>query len=152
MPIIGVFFDKLEAERDIRPGEKLPPLKRVQHNNRIRSIDKIKLKQLDQEVEVIEIKFEFKSYYEPAIASFNLEGSVLFLPLEIKSEEILSLWSKKRQLHEKISNQVLSAIMTRCIQKAFVLSDQIGVPPPLPPPPIKTKKIPDDKRTSGMFV
>ena len=31
MPIIGVFFDRMEAERDVRPGEKIPPLKSVQH-------------------------------------------------------------------------------------------------------------------------
>ena len=152
MPIIGVFFDRMEAERDVRPGEKIPPLKSVQHNNRIRTVNKITLKQMNQEVDVIEIKFEFKTYYNPSIATFSLEGFVMFLPLEVSANEILGAWSKKRQLHEKISPMVLNAIMSRCIQKAFVLSDHIGVPPPLPPPPIKPTQKKKESDTTGMFV
>ena len=107
---------------------------------------------MNQEVDVIEIKFEFKTYYNPSIATFSLEGFVLFLPLEVSANEILGAWSKKRQLHEKISPMVLNAIMSRCIQKAFVLSDQIGVPPPLPPPPIKPTQKKKESDTTGMFV
>ena len=154
MPIVGLFFDKLEAERNLGINEVPPPIKGIQYNNRVKNIEEIKISQMNVRVTVFSISFEFAVMYTPPIASIRLDGKLLYLPTsDEERKEIMEFWHKQRKLPDNVAKQVIGATITRGIQKATVLSDHIGVPPPVPPPPIGQKgKKKELGKTHDMFV
>ncbi|MGQ4833438.1 MAG: hypothetical protein ACP6IS_06070 [Candidatus Asgardarchaeia archaeon] len=155
MPIVGLFFDKLEAERNLGINEVPPPIKGIQYNNRIKNVEEIKISQMNIQVSVFSISFEFSVVYTPPIASIRLEGKILYLPTnEHEKREIYNIWHKQRKLPENVAKQIVGATITRGIQKATVLSDHIGVPPPVPPPPIgpKGRRKEDIGKPHDMYV
>lgn len=154
MPVIGIIFSKLEAERTMSLSEPVPPIKSIQYNNRLVSLEKKSFNQMNVKADVITLSFDFMVIYTPPIASITIRGEILFLPAnQDELNKILSTWKRERKIPNEIAPQIIGAVVTRGIQKATVLSDQIGVPPPIPPPPIGKKAPKDHKKTDfGMYV
>jgi len=154
MPVIGIIFSKLEAERTMSLNEPMPPIKSIQYNNRLVSLEKKSFNQMNVKADVLTLSFDFMVIYTPPIASITIRGEILFLPANQEElNKILSTWRRERKIPNEIAPQIIGAVVTRGIQKATVLSDQIGVPPPIPPPPIG-KKAPKDRKKAdfGMYV
>ena len=156
MPVVGLFFDKLEAERNLGVNEIPPPIKGIQYNNRIRNVEEINITQMNIQVSAFVISFEFSVIYNPPIANIRINGKILYLPTnKNEHEDIKKNWKRQRRLPENVAKQIIGVTITRGIQKATVLSDHIGVPPPVPPPPIGKPRVEKGERkkgAEGMYV
>ena len=138
--IHSIVFEKIEGQRSIRPGEKISRMLGFQHNNRVTNITLISSPNANKPNQLLKIDFIFTTTYNPPIASIILTGHVIFSAEGMSSEEILNQWRTTNSLPNGLSKEVLGNIITRGIQKATVISDQLNIPPPIPMPTQQKQK------------
>nr|MDO8100113.1 hypothetical protein [Candidatus Njordarchaeota archaeon] len=136
MRVLGVVFEKFEAERNIGFEEQFPPVKSVGNNVRVKSIQETSLPTPTGNFRALKIGFTFQCVYDPNVASIRIEGYVLFEASKDEEEKMMSSWRNRGDLPPELATPVIGPIIMKCLVKAAGLSDDLQVPPPIPPPPI----------------
>ncbi|MBI5060891.1 MAG: hypothetical protein HZB67_01110 [Candidatus Aenigmarchaeota archaeon] len=90
------------------------------------------------EIDVLAISFKFETKYEPGIAIISMEGELLYKTDDTK--KVLKKWKDDKQLPDDAAVEVLNIIFRRCLTKAVELSEDVGLPPPLSFPLVRTKE------------
>jgi hypothetical protein len=94
-------------------------------------------------MEVLAIEFGFETKYEPDIASISIEGELMYKTDDVK--KILKKWKDDKKLPDDIAVDILNVIFRKCLTQSIVLSEEIGVPPPLGFPVVKPKDQKEEK-------
>ncbi len=136
MAIVGFYFDKINVER-------LEPLKgqiSIKNDIKLKNVEKdtISLSK-ENKSEVILIRFEFSTTYEPKIGFLNILGHVSYLVNEKEAKEILNGWKKDKKLPSDMTIKVLNFIFSKATIMALKMTEEVGLPPQIQLPSLKPK-------------
>lgn len=87
--------------------------------------------------DVLRIKFDFVSKYEPDVGEISLSGALLWRHPDAK--KVLKLWEDEKKLETKAAVEILNTIFRRCLAKALILAEDVRLPPPVQLPVVKAK-------------
>lgn len=134
MPILGINFTKINAER------KAPVRGSININNNI-SVTEVKKDKLNiSNRESLKINFRFIAKYDPNIGEITIDGDLIFVEQPKKAEEIINQWKKDKKLPDNILAQVMNSLLTKCNVEALLIGREVGLPPTLNMPKVKTKE------------
>ena len=115
-------IDGIEAKRYIEP-ENAPKEIRIDNNSTVVSITEISSSQAKME-------FRFTVTYS-GIGMITIEGILVY---EGKVPELMAEWKKKHRMPDSVAQEVHATIINNCTIEAVVLSKEVHLPPPIPPP------------------
>lgn len=84
--------------------------------------------------------FEFTSKYEPDIATMIYAGDILFMDSEEKLAKVMEGWNKNKQIPPEVTREVINTALAKCNVQAIVMSQEMGLPSPVPLPRIEEKQ------------
>ena len=134
MPILGINFTKIEAERKSPVKGKI----NINNNIAINDIKKAEMKLPGQEA--LKIEFQFTAKYEPNIGQITINGETIIVDNKKKVEEILEQWKKDKKLPDDILAQIMNSLLTKCNVEALLVGREVGLPPTLNMPKVKVKE------------
>ena len=135
MAIIGSSFTKINAEKKAPAKGKI----NISNNASIKSVEEYPLPGKTTQ-KGLKFTFGFVSKYEPNIGEINIQGNVILLLEAKKGVEVIANWKKDKKLPKEVMTPVLNTALTKCNIQALILSRDIGLPPPIPLPKIKTEQ------------
>jgi hypothetical protein len=118
----------MDAKRFTKLGERVPQL-RVDQNTAITSITALSDKEASME-------FRFVVNYV-GVGVIKLEGKLVW---DGEAKAIASQWSEKHTLPNEVFGPVLAAAYANCMPATVTIARDIGLPPPLPPPPMSGRQ------------
>ncbi len=124
MPIKSFELSSLDAKRFTKLGERVPQL-RVDQNTAITNITAVSDKEASME-------FRFVVNYV-GVGVIKLEGKLVW---DGEAKAIAAQWSEKHTLPNEVFGPVLAAAYANCMPATVTIARDIGLPPPLPPPPM----------------
>lgn len=128
MPIKSFELTSIDGKRYSKLGER-PPQIRVDHTTNVTNVAQLS----DREAE---IDFRFTISYV-GMGMIIIEGRIIW---DGDAKAVVSQWPQNKALPNEVFNPVLGAIFANCMPSAVVLSRDLGLPPPLPPPQIQVRK------------
>tara|TARA_Y100000310_G_scaffold311244_1_gene357354 strand:- start:519 stop:929 length:411 start_codon:yes stop_codon:yes gene_type:complete len=135
MPIIGFNFDKIQAEKTNKHQGNV----NIKNNVSVTDIQPDKVA-LSTSEDVLKFIFEYNINYEPNVGSINLNGHVLFLENKKKVKDILSSWKKEKKIPSPIMQAIINHVLAKCTIKALNLENDVGFPPHINMPKVKSKQ------------
>ena len=136
MTVVSFNFTKIEAEKkELVKGK-------ININNNV-TIEKVEEKDLslgNQKQKVLNFTFEFTSKYDPDAGNIRLIGSVLYMEEAKKVKEILDGWKKDKKLPKDIMTRILNVVLNKSNVQALILSEHVGLPPPIPLPKVQVQQ------------
>lgn len=136
MAVIGVHITKINAEKKTVNG-----VNKVGINNNIsvKHVDEKDFSLGSTKQKGLKFVFEFMCKYNPDLGGINLEGDVLWLSEADKIKQIKGEWEEKKQLPSDVMESVLNAALSRCNIEALKLSQDLGLPVPIPLPRLQKR-------------
>lgn len=134
--IVGFNFTKMAVE-------KKKPIKgkvNIANNMKITNVESQDLSLGKSKEAGIRYTFEFSAKYEPGMAEISFSGEILDLQEEKTAKALIDSWKKDKKIDPKVMDVLLRTIFARCNLKAIVLSQEVGLPSPVPLPKLQTKK------------
>lgn len=128
MPIKSFELTSMDAKRFSKLGER-PPQIRVDHTTNVTNVSSLSERD-------VQIDFRFTINYV-GMGMITIEGRVVW---DGDAKAIAAQWPQNKALPNEVFNPILGAIFTNCMPSAVVISRDLGLPPPLPPPQIQVKK------------
>lgn len=134
MPIVGFGIESISADR----AKKIPRGRlNINSTPRIVSIKEAKIGPL-KERKGLDVKFEFKTKYEPDIGKINIKGHVFYVGDKAKNG--LKSWEKRKKLPKEIDSEIKNFLFRKCLTMGLTLSENMQLPPPLFFPRVMLKK------------
>jgi len=133
MTIVGFNFSKLFAQQKKAAKGNL----KIGTNVKVEDVQKTNLA-IGKEKATVKISFTYNVIYDPDIGGLELQGDVLFMQEEKLIDAVMDEWEKKKSLPKKISVGIVTQIMQKCTIQALVMTKDIGLPPPMPLPKVKS--------------
>ncbi|MBD6955513.1 MAG: hypothetical protein ACP5G5_01820 [Thermoplasmata archaeon] len=115
-------ISSIEAKRYIRADTLIPEVK-IDTNSTVTEIRVLDKNQ-------VEITFRFSASYS-GIGFIAMEGSIIW---EGNVQRMENEWKNKHNLPEEYVQEIHAAIINNCIIEAIIISKEIRLPPPIPPP------------------
>ncbi len=132
--ILGISLDSINAERkNFTEGEF-----KVSYSSEIVDVKEAEIPAFDEKV--TELKFSFDVRYqqkEAEVGSLKFTGSILW---KENSKKLLEKWKKDKKLPEDVGLIILNNLYRKCLIIGANLSDQLGLPSPIPLPRVALKK------------
>ncbi len=126
---LKIFITHLSGERLFpKPGE-FPPEGKITVNANILGLE-------EKSKNRVEIPFVYVVNYTPSIAQITVKGVVT---VEGDEKEIQKLIEDKNR-RKTPDRRIIAAVINAATSEAVLISRSIGVPPPLPPIGIPTRK------------
>lgn len=132
MPIVKINIHKVHAERSLKAKGG-----QVKINNNVSLKD---IEDLDFAVEGkrgLKFTFSFTCNYEPDLGKIDVEGQVLYVGEEAKVKEIKKSWDKDKRVSVEVMEGIVNAALHKGNIQAIKISDDVGLPSPLPLPKVK---------------
>ncbi len=136
MTVIGVNIVKINAEKKNAAGVGRVGIK---NNISVKELEEKDFNFGSAKQKGLRFVVEFNCRYTPNIGSIDLEGNVLFLESEEKVKEIKKEWKDKKQLPADVMEPILNAALNRCNIEALKISQDIGLPSPIPLPKVERR-------------
>lgn len=115
-------ISSIEAKRYIRADTLIPEVK-IDTNSTVTEIRAIDKNQA-------EIAFRFSANYS-GIGMIVMEGSIIW---EGNVQRLENEWKTKHSLPDDAVQEIHAAIINNCIIEAIIVSKEVRLPPPIPPP------------------
>ncbi len=135
MTIVSINFTKLNAKR-------IKPLKgqiKIQNNINLKDVKPSEIGTGKGKKDALNITFSFKSNYEPKLGSIEIEGNLVYVGAEKEVKSAVTAWGKDKKVPPEIAQEALNNALSRCTLQALVMSRDIGLPPPIQLPTVKSK-------------
>ena len=146
MPVAGFSFSKISLEKIKAPSGQV----NIKNNIAITNVEKDTFPFGKAKDDAVKFTFAFKSEYDPGVAIMEFEGTVLYMSDTKEAKLLIDDWSKKKQIKPEISVQILNTALTKCNIIAINMSQELGLPSPIPLPKIDVdKKSNSDKNYIG---
>lgn len=136
MAIVGFNFSKLFAEQHKAAKGNL----KISTNVKFESVEKTTLA-LGDDKSTLKVAFTYTVAYDPKVGSIELQGDLLFMQDVKLIEAVLAEWDKKKTLPAKVSKVLVNNIMQKCTIQALIMTKDIGLPPPMPLPKVKSSPV-----------
>lgn len=136
MTIVGFNFSKLFAQQKKAAKGNL----KIGTNVKIESVVKTNLA-IGKDRATVKLSFTYNVVYDPDIGNLELQGDVLFMQEAKVIEELLTEWEKKKSLPKKFSSAIVTQIMQKCTIQALIMTKDIGLPPPIPLPKVRSSPV-----------
>lgn len=133
MPVIGLNYTKIEAERT-----GTAPNTEINTTPKILDVKESKIKGLGSNIDALTIEFQFLSEFKPEIGSINILGTLVYQTNE--SKDILKEWKKNRKLTNEAQVEVVNHIFRKVSLEALRLADLMQLPPVINLPKLTLKK------------
>ena len=134
MTVISFSFTKINTER-------IKPIKgklNISNNVSIKDVKSFDLKLGKSKEKALRFDFKFEAVYNPKIGNIELLGEIVYLGKEEKIKETEKLWKKDKKIPKDIVEEIMSNILSKCNIEAILMSREIGLPPPIPLPKVKS--------------
>jgi hypothetical protein len=131
MAIVSINYNKISSEKSRKPFKGQISIK-----NNV-SINNVAVGEVNANQKAIIIDFSFSIMYEPGIGNVSINGSVVDLEDEKTANQIAELWGKNKRIDKELTTKVISVVLEKCTIKAITLSQDIGLPSPVPLPRLK---------------
>lgn len=133
MPIIGFNFDAIKAEKYKGIDSKID----IKNNLGVTDLvlDKVSLSSSE---EVIKFLFEYTIIYGPGVGEIVLKGHVLYLENKEQVTKIMEEWKSEKKVPSKLMQTIINHVLAKCTVKALNLENDIGVPPHINLPKVKS--------------
>ncbi|MFH1396728.1 MAG: hypothetical protein ABIG93_04985 [archaeon] len=140
MTIVKINLYKVSAERnlDARGGQI-----KINNNVGIKNVEDLNFNIPGKAG--LKFTFTFNCKYEPGLGSINVEGQVFYADDEKKIKEIKEKWDKDKKVSVTIMEQIVNASLHKGNIQAIKISEEVGLPTPLPLPKVKTSRVPAKK-------
>ena len=129
---MGFSFRKINIEKFSDSSKDL----KIGTNIDILEINKISVDFLNNNEDMLGIKFNYLINYEPNIAKIEFEGDVLISIEPNLSKEIIKQW-KDKKISEEIKVPLFNIILRKSNIKALQFQDEMNIPLHIPFPSIK---------------
>lgn len=136
MPVAGFSFNKINLEKTKSPSGQV----NIKNNISITNVEKDTFPFGKAKDDAVKFTFAFKSDYEPGVANMDFEGTVLYMSDTKEAKSILDEWTKSKKIKPEISVQILNTALTKCNIIAINMSQELGLPSPIPLPKIDLDK------------
>jgi len=136
MTIVGFIFSNIEVKREGAAKGKI----NVSNNVAIKEIKETEFPLGKDKQTALKFMFEFSSKYEPNMGSILLAGDLLFIEENSKVKKILEEWKKDKKISPDIMRDILNTILARGNILALILSQEVGLPPPIPLPKVNVEE------------
>ncbi len=133
MTILGFNFKEIKVNKKEGMRGKI----NIKNNIAIVDIKEHDIDLGDKSQSALKFIFEFSSKYEPDLGEIILIGDLLFMESSGKTKEILDGWKKSKKVPKEIMAGILNTVLSKCNIEALVLSQKVGLPPPIPLPSVK---------------
>jgi len=139
MTIVKINLHKVNAERklDAKGGQI-----KINNNVSIKNVEDLSF--AVEGKRGLKFTFTFNCTYEPGLGAIDVEGQVLYVEDEKKVEEVKKNWEKDKKVPMEIMEQIINAALHKGNIQAIKISEEIGLPSPLPLPKVKSGQ-PEDK-------
>jgi len=131
MAFVGFEFNKIQVEKKSKTGKIT-----INNNVNLVNVTKADLKIGKNEENAIRFEFEYNSDYGDA-GKIMLNGSVLYLTTSDEVKVIIDEWKKDKKVKKELMTALLNRILNKCNIQTIILSDTVGLPPPVPLPHVK---------------
>ena len=119
MPILDIFFDKIESEKQENfSAKKVNVTLNVKDPKELREVDDKK---------IILFPFEFNVDYEKQ-GKVVVLGRVTFVEDKKRIDEILKNLKKDKEKEKELIKKIYNFIFSKCSIKALYLEEQLGLP------------------------
>jgi len=136
MTIIGFNFKEIKVNKKEGVKGKI----NIKNNVSITDIKEQDLSLGDNSQSALKFIFEFESKYDPDLGEIILRGDLLFMESAAKTKEILNDWKKSKKVPKDVMGGILNTVLSKCNIEALILSQKVGLPPPIPLPSIKQEE------------
>ncbi len=127
MPVKSFELNSIDAKRFTKLGERISQL-RVDQNTAVTGVTVV------SEREAL-LEFRFVINYS-GVGVIRLEGKLVW---EGDAKPLASQWSEKHKIPSEVFGPILAATYSNCMPAAVTSARDIGLPPPLPPPPMASR-------------
>jgi hypothetical protein len=135
MTIVKISLHKVSAERKLEAkGGQV----RINNNVSIVNVEDIQFNIPGKAG--LKFTFTFNCKYEPALGSIDVEGQVFYTESDTKVTEIKESWEKNKRLPMDVMEQIVNASLHKGNIQAIKISEDIGLPSPLPLPKVKPQE------------
>ena len=135
MAIIGFNYTKIHIEKNKVATGNIS----IRNNVQIKEVKKADFSLQASKQSCLVFSFEFTSKYEPEVATMVYAGEILFLDSEEKLAKILESWDKTKSVSPEVTREVINTALTKCNVQAIVMSQEMGLPSPVPLPRIEDR-------------
>lgn len=131
MPIVGFNYDEINVTKKKT---------NVKGNINIKSdvgITDVKEEELPTGKEKSKgLRFNFKYHidYQPGIGHIKLNGFIYYLDDPKTIKEILAEWKKNKKISDKVTHEIINAVLFRSTVKALNMAQEVNLPPHMPLP------------------
>jgi len=136
MVIIGFNYTKINVEKKGIPKGDI----KINNNVSIKDVEEKKLPFGKSPQDGLRFVFEFVTAYEPSVGVIGLYGDVIYIDEPKKVKEIAESWKKEKKVPKEIMAEVLNSVVQKCNIQALILSQDIGLPPPLQLPRVQVNE------------
>ncbi len=144
MTIVKINLHKVSAERKL--GAKAGQIK-INNNVSIKNLEDLQFKIPGKAG--LKFTFAFNCKYEPDLGSIDVEGQVFYTDDEAKVKKVKDDWEKEKKIPVKIMEKVVNASLHKGNIQAIKISEEVGLPSPLPLPKMKSVEKPAKKAASS---
>ncbi len=131
MGIVSVKYTKLDVTKTGNTNQKLS----ISTTPKIEDVSAGKLKAFGNDSEIANIRFSFKSVFEPNVASLDIEGIVIYTGDNTK--EIVDSWKKDKKVPADAHIEIMNNLFKTAGIKALQLSEMADLPPVIALPKLK---------------
>ena len=135
MPIVGVNFTKIHAERSGSLDGKI----NINNNVSLKDVKRADIDLGKSKQASLRFEFEFTAKYEPKSGEILLTGDVLMIDNEQAVADIEAGWKKSKTIPKELTATLMNSILNKCNVEAIILSRDIGLPSPIPLPKLDNK-------------
>ena len=135
MGIININYSKLNVEKTGNTNQKLS----INTVPKIEDVKEGNLNAFGNKSEILNIRFSFKSTFNPDVAKLDIEGNIIYTGKDNKKS--LENWGKNKSMPEDEHMEIINHLFKTAGIKALQLSEMAGIPPVLALPKVtKAKK------------
>ncbi|MCK5289970.1 MAG: hypothetical protein KAJ56_03415, partial [Candidatus Aenigmarchaeota archaeon] len=128
-------YSKLNVEKTGNTNQKLS----INTMPKIEDVKEGNLNAFGNKSEILNIKFSFRSTFNPDVAKLDIEGNMIYTGKDNKKS--LESWGKNKSMPEEEHMEIINHLFKTAGIKALQLSEMVGIPPVLALPKVtKAKK------------
>jgi hypothetical protein len=135
MTILKVSVNKVNANRNVKTNINKVDIKT---NVSITNVEEMNFSTEDRKG--LKIGFEFKCQYNPELGNIDVEGQIFYTDEVEKITGILNDWKNNKNLPMDIKKQVINAALHKGNIQAIKISEDVGLPSPLPLPKVREEE------------
>ena len=132
--ILGISLDSINSERKEFKGGDF----KISYSSEITDLKETEIPTFNEKV--AELKFSFDVVYqqkENIVGTIKFTGSILW---KGNLKELTEKWKKEKKLPEDVGLNVLNNLYRRCLIVGVQISEQLGLPSPIPLPKVALKE------------